>query len=194
MTTSGSHLLCWPGRHNTRIFQCGHGRSRKCAGRVCAQPPNSAGSGALERRHRARQPLWQRTYVCDSATLPRECVRIPHAGCASYCLQEYDDIQFLLNELQSELVRLSNSQDIRRGYEQLANLDVDYREGGAVYQYALGQHDDLGISFATLCWAAQHPHLENWMRNIEAARRPRPLRQKISWGARRDTSGICLYL
>src|SRR5271157_1343451 len=87
----------------------------------------------------------------------------------------------------STAVRLSNSQDIRRGYEQLANLDVDYREGGAVYQYALGQHDDLGISFATLSWAAQHPHLENWMRNIEAARRPRPLRQKISWGARRDT-------
>jgi hypothetical protein len=92
-------------------------------------------------------------------------------------------LELLHRELQSDLVRLGNSQDIRRGYEQLANLDVDYREGGAVYQCAPGRHDDLGISFAILAWAAQHPYLEIWMRNIEAARRPRPVRQRVSWGA-----------
>jgi hypothetical protein len=92
-------------------------------------------------------------------------------------------LELLHREFQSDLIRLGNIAEIRRGYEQLANLDVDYREGGTVYQCAPGQHDDLGISFAMLAWAAQHPHLEMWMRNIEAARRPRPPRQRVGWGA-----------
>ncbi len=36
-------------------------------------------------------------------------------------------------QLQSDLVRLGPSVDIRRGYEQLANLDVEYPEGGATF-------------------------------------------------------------
>ncbi|WP_407179680.1 terminase large subunit domain-containing protein [Bradyrhizobium sp. STM 3562] len=92
-------------------------------------------------------------------------------------------LELLHREFQSDLIRLGDSNDIRRGYEQLANLDVDYREGGTVYQCAPGQHDDLAISFAILAWAAQHPHLNMWMRDVEARRRPRPPRPKVSWGA-----------
>jgi hypothetical protein len=90
-------------------------------------------------------------------------------------------LELLQQEFQSDLVRLGTSPEIRRGFEQLANLEVEYREGGAVYQCAPGQHDDLGISFAMLNWAAQHPHLHMWMRDLEAARRPRR--------ARRDDGG-----
>jgi Terminase large subunit, T4likevirus-type, N-terminal len=83
-------------------------------------------------------------------------------------------LEQLHREFESDLVRLGSSADIRRGFEQLANLEVDYREGGTVYQCAAGQHDDLGISFAMLCWAVHHPHLSTmWMRNIEARHRPR---------------------
>ena len=82
-------------------------------------------------------------------------------------------LEQLHREFESDLVRLGNSVEIRRGFEQLANLEVEYREGGTVYQCAAGRHDDLGISFAMLCWAAQHQHLPLWMRKIEANHRPR---------------------
>ena len=62
---------------------------------------------------------------------------------------------------------------MRRAYEQLANLEVEYRESGTVYTCPPGKHDDLGISCAMLAWAARHPHLPYWFRNLEAARRPR---------------------
>ena len=58
------------------------------------------------------------------------------------------------------------------------------REGGIVYKCLPGQHDDLGISCAMLNWAARHPHLDFWMDNMMAARRPRRRPQpKISWAA-----------
>jgi hypothetical protein len=89
-------------------------------------------------------------------------------------------IELLHREFQSNLVRLGHSTDIRRGFEQLINLDVDYRQGGTVYQCVAGQHDDLGISFAMLVWAAQHPHLPTWMRNVGATPRPRSARPRFS--------------
>jgi hypothetical protein len=92
-------------------------------------------------------------------------------------------LEQLHREFEADLVRLGTSVDIRRGFEQLANLEVDYREGGTVYQCPVGQHDDLGISFAMLCWAAQHSHLSLWTRDIEARHRPRQMRQKFGWGA-----------
>jgi len=95
-------------------------------------------------------------------------------------------LELLHREFQSDLVRLGTSPEIRRGFEQLANLEVEYREGGTVYQCAPGRHDDLGISFAMLNWAAQHPHLHMWMRDVEAARRPRrrpPSNQSSAWAA-----------
>ena len=48
------------------------------------------------------------------------------------------------------------------------------RESGSiVYKCLPGQHDDLGISCAMVNWAARHPHLEWWMGNMLAARRPK---------------------
>ena len=49
---------------------------------------------------------------------------------------------------------------MRRAYDQLANLELEYRDSGAVYRCPPGKHDDLGISCAMLAWAARHPHLE----------------------------------
>src|SRR6516164_3670496 len=92
-------------------------------------------------------------------------------------------LELLHREFRSDLVRLADSLDMRRGYEQLANLEIEYREGGAIYQCAPGQHDDLGISFAMLAWAAQHPHLHQWMRTIEASRRRRPAPPSFSSAA-----------
>ena len=92
-------------------------------------------------------------------------------------------LEELHREFESDLIRLGHSAEIRRGFEQLANLEVEYREGGTIYQCAVGQHDDLGISFAMLCWAAQHPHLSQWMRNIEASHRPRRQSPKFSSAA-----------
>ena len=74
-------------------------------------------------------------------------------------------------QLQSDLVRFGPSADIRRGYEQLANLAVDFPEGGrTIYHCPAGQHDDLGISFAMLAWAARHPHLTYWWRTAQPVR------------------------
>src|SRR6516162_8701801 len=91
--------------------------------------------------------------------------------------------ELLHREFEADLVRLGGTADVRRGYEQLANLEVEYRDAGTIYQCPAGQHDDLGISFAMLAWAAQHPHLEIWMRNVEASRRPRPPQPKFNWRA-----------
>ena len=95
-------------------------------------------------------------------------------------------LEMLHREFQSDLVRLGTGPEIRRGFEQLAKLEVEYREGGTVYQSAPGQHDDLGISFAMLNWAAQHPHLDQWMRDVGVARQPRrrpPSKQASAWAA-----------
>ena len=97
-------------------------------------------------------------------------------------------LELLHRDFDSGVVRVADTPDIRRGYEQLANLEVEYRDAGTIYQCPAGQHDDLGISFAMLAWAAQHPHLEMWMRGVEATRRPRPSYQRSMsaaaiWGA-----------
>ena len=94
-------------------------------------------------------------------------------------------LELFHTQLQSDLVRIADTPTIRRAYEQLANLEVEYREGGTVYTCPPGKHDDLGISCAMLAWTAQHPHLPYWFRNLEAARRPRRPRQAQAngWGA-----------
>ena len=89
----------------------------------------------------------------------------------------------LKNELQSDSLRIADSPEIRSAYEQLAMLEVEYREGGVVYACPPGKHDDLGISLAMLTWAARHRHLKDWQRNLEAARRPRRAREKFNWAA-----------
>ena len=92
--------------------------------------------------------------------------------------------ELLHREFEADLVRLANTADVRRGYEQLAKLELEYRDAATIYQCPVGQHDDLGISFAMLAWAAQHPHLKQWMRSVEATHRPkvRPA-PGYGWGA-----------
>jgi hypothetical protein len=83
-------------------------------------------------------------------------------------------LEQLHTQLTSDLVRLGPSADIRRAYEQLANLAVEFPEGGhTIYRCPVGQHDDLGISLAMLAWAARHPHLPMWMRDVAARRQPK---------------------
>ena len=69
-------------------------------------------------------------------------------------------IELFHTELQSDLVRFADGPLMQRAYDQLANLELEYRDSGAVYTCPPGKHDDLGISFAMLAWAARHPHLE----------------------------------
>jgi hypothetical protein len=66
-------------------------------------------------------------------------------------------LELLHREFDSDLVRLGDGPDVCRGYQQLANLEVEYREAGTIYHSPVGQHDDLGISFVMLAWAAHHP-------------------------------------
>jgi hypothetical protein len=80
-------------------------------------------------------------------------------------------------QLLSDLVRLGPSPEIKRGYEQLANLDVEYpKSGHTIYSCPAGQHDDLGISLAMLAWAARHPHLPTWMGGVAARHKPKLIR------------------
>jgi hypothetical protein len=94
-------------------------------------------------------------------------------------------LELFLNELNSDQVRFADGPDLRRAYQQLANLEAEFRESGTVYSCANGQHDDLGISCAMLAWAARHPHLESWLRKSPAGRprRPRPPDQQTAWRA-----------
>ena len=89
-------------------------------------------------------------------------------------------IELLQSELQSNLVRFVDSPMAKKAYTQLEALETVYRESGLIYGCLPGQHDDLGISCAMLGWAARHPHLPSWIRNLDAMRRPR---QTFGWGA-----------
>jgi hypothetical protein len=91
-------------------------------------------------------------------------------------------LELFLGELRSDQVRFADEPTMRRAYEQLANLEVEFRDTGTIYSCPSGQHDDLGISCAMLAWAARHPHLESWMRNLRDALRPRKPREKFNWG------------
>lgn len=116
----------------------------------------------------------------DGMTFERRLVK--HSTMVVYNIGRRDLLELFHSELQSDQVRFADTPMIRRAYEQLANLEVEYREGGTIYSCPAGQHDDLGISCAMLAWAARHPHLESWMRYLQAARRPRKPREKFNWG------------
>ena len=88
----------------------------------------------------------------------------------------------LLGEFQANQVRLSHDADLRRGFEQLTKLEIEYRQTGKVYVCPVGQHDDLAITLAMLVWAAQHPHLSFWARALEQ-RPPRKRRESFGWAA-----------
>ena len=87
-------------------------------------------------------------------------------------------------ELQADVVKFADSQTMRHAFEQLVNLQTEFRDTGVVYTCPPGHHDDLGISIAMLAWAARHQHLECWLRNLAAMRRPRrPRRDDGGWAA-----------
>ena len=87
----------------------------------------------------------------------------------------------LLSEFQANQVRLSQDADLRRGFDQLTKLEIEYKQTGKVYVCPVGQHDDLAITLAMLVWAAQHPHLSFWARALE--QRPRRHREPFNWAA-----------
>ena len=92
-------------------------------------------------------------------------------------------LELLHRELQADLVKIINGPGTIKAFEQLARLEVEYKEGGTVYSCPSGGHDDLAISLAMLAWAASHPHLPAWHRHLERATRPRRPRPKVSWEA-----------
>ena len=79
-------------------------------------------------------------------------------------------LELLRTQLQNEVVRFVDGRLMRRAYEQLVNLETEYRESGMVYVCPPGHHDDLGGSCAMLVRAARHPHMPYWFRNLEASR------------------------
>jgi hypothetical protein len=83
-------------------------------------------------------------------------------------------LELFHTELQSNLVRFAAGPATRRAYEQLANLELEFRDSGMVYTCPVGLHDDLGMSCAMLAWAARHPYLPYWIKN--GIPRPRPKR------------------
>ena len=108
---------------------------------------------------------------------------VKHSTMLVYTIGRNTLIELYHTQLQCDAVRFVDGPMIRRAYEQLANLETEMRESGMVYTCPPGQHDDLGISCAMLAWAARHPHLEDWMRRLHAALRPRKPRQTFGWGA-----------
>jgi len=110
--------------------------------------------------------------------------QVKHGCLPVYTIGRTHLLELFHSELQSNQVRFADGPAMRRAFEQLANLETEFREGGTVYTCPTGQHDDLGISCAMLAWAARHPHLECWLRNLQAALRPRkPRRDDGGWAA-----------
>src|SRR5579859_3898669 len=81
-------------------------------------------------------------------------------------------LELFHNQLQAGQVRFVDSEMSRRAFEQLVNLETEYRETGTVYTCPPGLHDDLGISCAMLGWAAHHPHMNEWFGAALRARQP----------------------
>lgn len=116
----------------------------------------------------------------DGMTLERRPVK---GGCvAVYTIGRTYLLELFHTQLQSDQIRFADGPAMRGAYQQLANLELEFRDSGMVYSCPVGLHDDLGISCAMLAWAARHPHLEGWMRNLRAAQRPRKPREKFNWG------------
>lgn len=109
---------------------------------------------------------------------------VKHGHLPVYTIGRTYLLELLHTELQSGRIRWAEGPELRRAFEQLANLEVELRESGTVYACPTGHHDDLGISCAMLAWAARHPHLEAWLRNLHAALRPRKRREtpnSLAW-------------
>jgi hypothetical protein len=89
--------------------------------------------------------------------------------------------ELLAAEFRNHRVCFPNCSESTRAYAQLNALEVEQRDTGRIYKCPPGQHDDLAMSVAMLAWAAQHAHLDYWMRPIFDAHRPRRQRQQAGW-------------
>ncbi len=69
----------------------------------------------------------------------------------------------------------------RKAYQQLAALEIEFRDTGTVYKCPAGQHDDLAMSCAMLAWAARHPHVGEWFNFAMRDRQPR-IRRPDAYG------------
>jgi hypothetical protein len=86
--------------------------------------------------------------------------------------------------LDSGQIRFPKNEMMTRAFAQLHALEPQYRDTGTVYHCPEGQHDDLAISCAMLVWAAHHPHLDYWVRSVQASRRPprrSPKYNSLAW-------------
>ncbi len=87
-------------------------------------------------------------------------------------------LDLLLREMQNDVVRILHGPSSLRAYEQLARLEIEFRQNRMVYKCPAGHHDDLAMSCAMLVWATQHQHLQSWCRVLEPRvhrdRRPPP--------------------
>jgi len=95
-------------------------------------------------------------------------------------------IELYHSALLANQVRIVDGPMARLAYQQLERLEAEFGKNGVVYHCPSGQHDDLGISCAMLAWAAQHPHLRWWVRNLSATQRPRRRNtqdQRSGWAA-----------
>lgn len=109
--------------------------------------------------------------------------RVKNGGVPVYTIGRSYLLESLHTEFQAGRVRLARGPTVVQAYQQLANLEVEYRDTGAVYTCPSG-HDDLAISCAMLSWAARHPDLERgWLRNLHNALRPRKPRERFNWAA-----------
>ena len=79
---------------------------------------------------------------------------VKHGYLPVYTIGRSNLLELFHTELQSDLVRFADGPAVRLAYEQLANLEVEFRQSGTVYSCPPGKHDDLGISCAMLAWAA----------------------------------------
>ena len=86
-------------------------------------------------------------------------------------------LEHLRGEMASDRLRIVDTPNSKRAFEQLVRLETEMRESGTVYTCPSGKHDDLGISLAMLVWAARHPHLRSWVSIAHATRRTCRTRQ-----------------
>ena len=85
-------------------------------------------------------------------------------------------LDLLLREMQNEMVRILHGANSVRAYQQLMQLEIEFKQNRMVYKCPVGHHDDLAMSCAMLVWAAQHPHLTRWCWPLE--RRARPVKRR----------------
>ena len=92
-------------------------------------------------------------------------------------------LDLLLREMQNEMVRILHGANSVRAYEQLMQLEIEFKQNRMVYKCPVGHHDDLAMSCAMLVWAAQHPHLSRWCWPLERRARPakRPAPSAAGW-------------